>query len=799
MHPSPPRPRVVFSALPVAAALLAGAMAALWWPQRLPWLCHALALGAAGLLTGYAWRSGRGAWPAAVLAGFGWAGLHAGWALEAQLPAHREGREALVQGRIEGLPDPGPRHTRFQLRVDDAPTQPAALRGALLQLSWYDDFDAVRIGPRAGLRAGAPWRMRVRLRAPRGLVNPGGFDAERYALAHRVAARGLVRAPAAAAALGPPRGVDAWREAMSERIARTLARPSAAYVQALALGDTRGLQDRDWETLRATGLTHLIAISGFHVGLVAGFCALLAGGVWRLLPRLGRGLPRTQAAAMAAVLGAAGYAVLAGLSLPTVRTVLMIAVVALARLLRRRTGTAQSLALALLAVLLFDPLSVLLAGFWLSFAGVAWLVWCLPVHGAPLLRGFLSAQWVATIGLLPLTVVMFGQASLVGPLANLVAIPWWTLVVVPLSLLGTGLEALRAGAGGWAWHAAAACFDLTWPGFDRLGHGRFALWWLPESGGLALVLALLGAFWLLLPRGTPGKPLALALWLPMLWPERELPGPGEVELQVFDVGQGLAVLVRTHRHALLYDAGPAVRDGFDAGERVVVPALRASGQARLDAVVISHADMDHAGGHAAVRAVVPVGTTYAPPSSPLPADRRCSPARGWAWDGVRFRFLHPDVHFPYLRNESSCVLRIETAQGALLLPGDIGEVVERRLARDRPDALRADVVVAPHHGSAGSSQPAFVQAAGARLVLISAGYGNRFGHPRAEVVARWRGAGAEVLDTATSGALRVWLGRGGLQVRERRVWRSRLWDAQERRRAAAILSGSRQSAAAPEG
>jgi competence protein ComEC len=244
---------------------------------------------------------------------------------------------------------------------------------------------------------------------------------------------------------------------------------------------------------------------------------------------------------------------------------------------------------------------------------------------------------------------------------------------------------------------------------------------------------------------------------------------------VFDVGQGLSVLVRTQRHALLYDAGPAVRDGWDAGERAVMPALRALGVQRLDRIVVSHADMDHAGGLPAVRAAIAAGAVLAPPGAGLEIDQACRAGEHWQWDGVVFRFLHPPEHFPYLRNESSCVLRIETAHGAALLPGDIGEVIEQRLLR-APELLRADVVLAPHHGSRGSSTPGFVTATGARLVLVAAGHDNRFGHPRPEVVQRWERAGAEVLRTPQSGAIRVWLDDGELAVRERRAWRGRLWD-----------------------
>ena len=767
-----------------ALALLVGAGVCLLLPGLPPWPVLLLLLVMGVPLW---WRATRLRWLGAGLIGFAWTGLQAALVLSAQLPPSLEKQDLSIEGRIVNLPEAEARRTRFRFRVDDNASQPRPLRGKLLQLSWYDDYQATEPGLRTQLQAGARWHLQVRVRAPRGLANPGGFDSERHALAQRLAATGYVRNPESAQQLAQPVGINAWREMMSARIEAAVPSASSRYVRALALGDTQALSDRDWEILRASGLTHLIAISGFHVGLVAGFFALCGAGLWRLFPVWGRVIPRPQAAGFAALLGAGGYAAVAGFALPTVRTVLMIAVVVLARLSRRPARAVDSLALALVAVLLFDPLALLAAGFWLSFAGVAWLVWCLPQsqqqHWA---KGFVSAQGVATLGLLPLTVILFGQASLAGPLANLVAIPWWSLVVVPLSLLGTGLEAVHAGWGTGAWRAAAWCFDLSWPLFVAMAESRFALWWLPEARWYALPLALVGAFWMLLPRGVPGKSLALLLWLPLLWPDRELPAPGEVELLMIDVGQGLSVLVRTRQHALLYDMGPAVRDGFDAGERAVIPTLRALGVARLDRAVVSHGDNDHAGGFPALRRVVPLLQSLAPAGSPVLADAPCIASQGWRWEGVDFRFLHPARHFPYLGNEASCVLRIESAHGTILLTGDIGEVVERELLRRERHALRADVVLAPHHGSGGSSDPDFVAATGARLALVANGFGNRFGHPRAEVVARWQAHGAEVLETAQSGAIRVWLGQGGLQVRERRPFRARLWDAARLRRAATL-------------
>ncbi|GGK07920.1 DNA internalization-related competence protein ComEC/Rec2 [Luteimonas terricola] len=712
-----------------------------------------------------------------MLAGFALCGLHAAASLGAQLPAAHERGDFTVTGRVTGLPEVETRRTRFQLRVDDDPALPEFLRGARLRLSWYENEWSDEPTRRHELKPGAEWRLQLRLRAPRGLRNPGSFDSERHAMAARIAATGYVREQAAAEQLRPPRGIDAWRDGIATRIGVAVPGESSRYVRALALGDTRGLEDADWELLRATGLTHLIAISGFHVGLVAGFFALLGAALWRLFPALCMRIPRPQAAAAAAFLGALGYAAVAGFALPTVRTVLMIAVSVAARLWRRPLRISESLALAAVAIVLVDPLALLSAGFWLSFGGVAWLLWCLPQAGRRPLRDFLSAQWVATLGLLPLSAILFGQASLAGPLANLVAIPWWSLLVVPLSLVGTALDGLHAGWGSGAWRLAAAAFDLSWPLFDRLGGSPLALWWLPEPPWFALPMAMLAAFWLLLPRGVPGKALALLLWLPLLWPDRGLPRPGEVELVVLDVGQGSALLLRTAGHAMLYDMGPAIRDGYDAGERAVVPALHALGVRRLDMLVLSHGDADHAGGLDAVRRRFPARRLLAPEGVDIEGASECMAGSGWQRDGVRFRFLHPPLHFPYLGNESSCVLRIESAHGTILLPGDIGEAIEQRLVGRGPEDLPADVVLVPHHGSRHSSTAGFVAATSPRLALVSAGHGNRFGHPDPQVVARWQAGGAEVLETPAGGAVRVRLTEDGVVAETERLRRVRFWDS----------------------
>jgi competence protein ComEC len=294
----------------------------------------------------------------------------------------------------------------------------------------------------------------------------------------------------------------------------------------------------------------------------------------------------------------------------------------------------------------------------------------------------------------------------------------------------------------------------------------------------ALLLACFGAAWLLLPRGTPGKVLAALLFLPMLWPGLARPERGEVDIVMLDVGQGLSVLVLTEQHSLLVDAGPALPRAMDYGETVVLPALRALGVNALDGVVLSHGDNDHAGGWPTIRRAHAGPLPFAPEGMPaaIGSYRPCVAGSGWQWDDVRFEFLHPTPHFPYLRNDSSCVLRIRTAHGSVLLPGDIGRHVEARLLYDHGPDLQSEVLLVPHHGSGSSSSWEFVAAVRPQVALASMAAGNRFGHPAAEVVARYREHGAEWLDTAASGAVRLRVGVDGVQITERwRQDRPRYW------------------------
>ncbi len=711
---------------------------------------------------------------AALLVGLAWACVVAGSRMHARLPDALVGSQAQVEGRVLGLPDRGDGAQRFDLRVDHA-DQPG-LVGAIVRVGWY--------GPRRLVEPGSRWRFDLRLKPPRGVLNPGGVDVEQRSLAAGRAATGTVLRPRSARVLSGGRGVDDWRDRMSARIADALGARGGRFVQALAVGDTRQLDDADWERLRATGLTHQIAISGFHVGLVAGFGALLARGVFALLPVLGRRFARPQASALAACAAAGMYCAMAGSALPTQRTLLMIVAVLAARLTRRASSAGDGLSLSLIFLLALDPLSVLFPGFWLSFAGVAWLLWCLPRESiASPLRGLLGVQWIATIGLLPLTALFFGQASASGPLANLAGVPLISLAVVPCCLFGLLMLPVNPPLAEASWHAAAWMMDALWS----------ALGWLQEVGGnglflseptlAAVMLAAAGAFWWLLPRGTPGKLLAALLWLPLVWPALQRPPAAAFDVEFLDVGHGVAVVVTTQRHALLFDTGPAGSRGQDAGASAVVPALRARGIGRLDEIIVSQGGRDHAGGLDAVRRAYGSARVIGPRGWARPGMGICSRQQRWSWDGVEFRILHPPPEFPYLGKDSSCVLRVSAGGRVALLPGDIGTVVQARLVAIEGPSLRSDLLLAPRYGGRGSVDAAFLEATQPASVVFSTAWHDRGGLPREDVVSRWAGQGASVWVTASTGALRFRIDPTGCRLlserrrQPRRFWREPPTDA----------------------
>lgn len=757
------------ASIAAAPALLSGVLLVQWLPHLPPPWCLALLLLAAALL---AWRWPRWRSASLLLLGVVWAAWHGGMAMDARLPRPLEGRDIVVAGRITGLPLASSDASRFELRVQQATLdgKPLPLHGRLT-VAWYVDPPVLVPCSR--------WRLLLRLRRPRGLLNPGGADSERSALERGIVATGYVREDVGNTRLPAPAWcVDGVRDAVARGIAaRVRNAHDAALLQAFSVGDTRGLTQHDWEVARANGVSHLIAISGFHVGVAAVFGVWLAMLLYALWPRCGSWLPRPQAQAAAALLVAIAYSALAGFGLPTVRTLLMIAVVALARCRRRASGGPQSLALAMVAILLVDPLAVLAAGFWLSFVGVAFLMLCLQAQGRGL-RAFLhelsAGQLVMTVALLPLTLWFFGQASLVGALSNLIAVPMVSFVIVPCALLGMLLLALCPPLAQPVLWLAAQLAHAQWWLLEQMAHWPGAHWYLPSVTPWSLLLALLGALWLFLPRGVPARWLGALLFLPLLLPPRVVLADGAFQVWVLDVGQGLSVLLRTRHHSLVYDAGARYPSGFDLGQAVVLPSIHALGIRRLDMLMISHGDNDHAGGAESVADAFPQAIRRAgePARMPLPMSS-CRAGQAWQWDGVRFRVLGPvdGAAAGGKSNDRSCVLLVEGRGGRLLLPGDISAAVEPQVAAALSPGP-APVLLVPHHGSNRSSSASFIAAVRPPFALVSAGWHNRFGHPRPEVLARYARAGVPVLNTAEQGALALDFQADGSVVREA-GWRHR--------------------------
>jgi competence protein ComEC len=755
------RPRLLPGALeslfrPSAAiALLVGAVA-VQTLSALPPRWFDFAVGVSGLLLVAGWRRGR--WFGIVLMAAAWTMLRADTALSQRLPRELEGMDFVVSGSVHGLPRSADDATRFDLAVDSVRRDgsPVAL-GGIIRLSWHDT--APSIEPCSN------WTLHVRLKRPRGLVDPGAFDFERYALSEGITATGYVREDAANRVIGARTFcADRLRAHISNGIAATLGPgPAADALRALAFGDQHAMDEHEWQVARATGIPHLIAISGLHIALFAGFGVWIIRLLWKIAPRLTLRWPAPLIEAVASIVFATGYATLAGLGLPTRRALVMIGVLLAANLMRRARAAVQGLAFAVLVLLALDPLCVLSAGFWLSFVGVAWLMLCLGGRGERRRwwRELVSAQGVASLGLLPLTIWFFGQSSLVGPLANLIAVPWICFIVLPLGVGGALLQLIMPALGAPIVKVAGGALQLLWSLLERMAAWPGALWYFPEPHAWALALAMVGALWLLLPRGMPARGLGLLLFLPLLLPVRRELRDGEFETLMLDVGQGLSFVVRTREHTLVYDAGARFPSGFDLGEASVVPALHAIGVERLDRLIISHGDNDHAGGAGAVLAAYPAATVESgePSRLSVPA-QQCLAGTKWEWNGVTFRIVHPHEPLSGVANDRCCVLEVRSGDHALLLTGDISASVETEVAAAILPVAANLVLQVPHHGSRTSSSAPFIAALHPVLALVSTGYRNHFNHPSAIVIARYTAAGVEMVDTAQAGFVDMQFGSG---------------------------------------
>lgn len=785
----------------------------------LPYFKRAVVLVAAGLLmaTWVVWR--------------------ADLRLQDQLDPALESVVTRVVFRIESMVRDQSDSMRFDARVLD-PVPAGVPRH--IEVSWRAGMDTER----REILPGQVWRAALILRAPRGLVNPHGFDFEGHAFARNVRALGRVR------------GVPIWqhdepwgsllvvigrvRQILRARMRKNLDQKIyGAVLIALAIGDQDSVRPEHWRVFNLTGITHLVSISGSHVTMIAamgGWLMLIVGRRLRFRQRaLCEWIPARVLATFASVVVGLGYCLLAGWGVPARRTFFMLLVVCIALMLRLPVSMSGVLCFAAGALVVIDPWAPLATGFWLSFGAVAVLFSAAQVTLARsdvqsvlsrlwiALREATRLQWLITVAMTPPLAFLFQQMSLSSPFANALAIPVVSFVVTPLALLAALLSVFPN-------------VDLVTSWLAELAHAALygvliPIAWLAQAPWSAvdvaampwvwLLVSLAGVVWALAPQGAPLRWAGWFLMMPALAWQPERPVHGDWTLTAMDVGQGAAILVRTARHTLLFDVGPTMGQ-TDAGQRVVVPLLRALGVRAIDAIVLSHADLDHTGGLESVYAEHVIPLSYAsfdvmgllrervrrrrvrshlrhfrgddPTHSETSFSRnlqvqRCESGVTWRWDGVTFAFLHPGrtqhnieaVHkvgkgsSKVRTNAQSCVLKISGSHHTVLLPGDLPAQQERGLVIQQGPLLDVDVVVMAHHGSATSSSPDFVRAVRPLHALALVGYRNRFAHPDAQVEGRWRRAGATVWRSDTHGAITVRSQQAELTVASQRDLSRRYW------------------------
>ena len=769
----------------------AGALAVLALPALPPLSCLA-ALGVPALLP---WRWRR--YYAMAVLGALLTVYRAQGTIDSRWPLAQSDQEQLVQGRIVSLPQrrlstgshedvaeeaggESQEAARHDWHFLFAPQDGALPR--LLRVAWYHS----ELKPQGG----DCWTLRLRLRAPHGSLNPGGYDYEAWLFEQGIGATATVREATPCADRS-----RYWLLQARQRVANQLEQwlpgdPALGLVAGLAVGDRSLLQEQDWDIFRVTGTSHLMAIAGLHIGMVVAALFFLLRWLWAAFPALCLRLPAQKAAMLGAVLVAIIYALMSGFEPPAQRALLMLLFGFAALWFDRPSLLPRALGLAWFLIVAADPLALLSPGLWLSFTAVAAIFYVGSGRLGPhrRWRELLMLQLTLSLALLPLTFFFFQGGGWLGPLANLVVVPLFTLLL-PALLLALGLSWLSPVLGLPLLHLVAQAIYGVREGLGWTADHAPAAWIAASPPPSLLLLALLGIALLLAPRGLPLRGLATLCFLPLFLPLDRAPREG-FELTALDVGQGLAVVVRTAHHSLLFDAGPAFADVSDAGRSEVVPYLLSQGVHELDLMIVSHADLDHRGGAPAVRSLLEVDGELGA-ISPKP----CRAGQNWDWDGVHFEILNPPADAPaeaggaqparggskasarWWRNNGGCVLLVSaSADHAALLPADIEAPAEKRLVEADADKLYADVLLAPHHGSKTSSTQDFVEAVQPLLVIFPAGWHNQFHFPRAPVVQRYLGQKAALHMTGNGGAVTVRITAAGItEVSDWRADHPRLW------------------------
>ncbi|MDI1279591.1 DNA internalization-related competence protein ComEC/Rec2 [Methylobacter sp.] len=705
-----------------------------------------------------------------------WAIVFAMHRLSDRLPEQLEGAEVQVVGTIADLPEQDEKRVRFDFitreGVYDA-NQSGQQLPAKLRLSWYY--------PDQPVKAGQQWVFTVKLKRVHGTMNPGGFDYERWLFTEGVGATGYVRPSPKPVLLGRDSAwssISVWRQSITDQLSNALGNSaSLALIKALTIGDGNSVTQEQWEVFRKTGTTHLVVISGSHIGLIAGLVYFLMLKLWAWTGWLA--WSPQKVAAVSAVLVAIFYSGLAGFSVPTQRSVVMLSIAMAAIILQRNSRPFNTLSIALFAVLIVDPLAVLSAGFWLSFLAVSVIVYAVSGRLGKLgsVWGAIKINGVTSVGLSPLLLLFFQQVSLIAPLANLIAVPVISLLVVPLSLLAVIIMFILPALANKLFFLVDTVLQGLWWLLAHLAEIPMASINHALPSYWALLFAVPGILLLLAPVGIPARWLSLVLFLPLVFTDVKQPEAGDINMTLLDVGQGLSTVVQTTHHLLVYDTGAKFSEQSDMGQSVLLPFLRSQGVAKIDSLIISHGDNDHIGGAVSLMRGMPTEKilTSVPQQLSEYAPIECVAGQSWLWDEVKFTMLAPQQAF-VSENDNSCVLKIQSKYGTVLLTGDIEAAAESWLVETYGEALKADVLVAPHHGSKTSSTAGFLQAVQPGYVLIPAGYRNQFGHPHKDVLARYRQVHALWLNNADSGAIVVNVKNNVFAVQGMRQAESKYWN-----------------------
>lgn len=693
-----------------------------------------------------------------LLLGFAWAFIFAQGLLKWQLPKNIEGQPVLIEGVIADIPQVNHYQIKFLFNLEalhyqgkvDNPKQ-------LIELTHSN----LNFQPKVG----DTFQFKARLKRIHSTQNPGSFDFEAWALQKGIRARGIIQQSPDNRFLTHHHFryfLQQWRQKLLNELRQQLPGNSSPWLLALILGERSGIPKDEWEVLRRTGTNHLMAIAGLHIGMLVGLIHWLITCWWRCFPLLAIYLPRQYAASACALMVAFIYSAMAGFSIPTQRASIMLSVFVMATLSQRKVNPWHSWSLALLIILILHPLSVLNTGFWMSFLTIALIIYGTSGRLNPqgLWWKWGRMQWVITLGLLPLSLYLFQEYSLTAFFANMVAIPWLGFLILPFCFLSAIFLFLNS-------HLTQLCLWIAnkhliflWQILKWFADRPLSAWHFLLPNELALLAATIAFLFFLLPRGLPGRWLGIVWLLPILFYQPTKPRSGEFFLQILDVGQGLAVVLQTKTHTLVYDTGLKFNDYIDSGEAIVLPFLRMLKTKKLDMVVISHGDSDHIGGLNALVKALPITTikTSVPEKIHHPAVDYCQAGLNWQWDKVKFTFLYPNKAQLHSGNDSSCVLQVSNGAHSLLLTGDIERFAERQLLNLGID-LRTEILIAPHHGSKTSGLPQFIYATHPKWVIFPTGYRNRYHFPHVKVVARYHAIQARTLNTAETGAIQFKIGQ----------------------------------------